>query len=183
MAGLSGLTLEYLDSLLAGGRALEVRLRPIGFVKTEASDEEVRESWPRGVEARIEVLEEYEEALSGIEGFSHVIVLFYMHKVTEDQRRVLKARPRRLIAKLGLSEDDFPLVGVFCLDSPHRPNPIGLTIVELVERRGRVLRVRGLDAYDGTPVLDIKPYTPDRRVDSLKLPPWCANLALLLKLA
>ena len=151
---------------------MEIVLRPVGFVRTPLSDEEVKESWPHGIEAEIEVLEDYEEALTGIDGFSHLMIIFYMHKVTEEQRKVLRARHKRFITRFGLSPDELPLVGVFCLDSPHRPNPIGLTIVELLERLGRVLRVRGLDAYDGTPVLDIKPYTPSRRVMELRLPNW-----------
>ncbi|MEM4700120.1 MAG: tRNA (N6-threonylcarbamoyladenosine(37)-N6)-methyltransferase TrmO [Candidatus Nezhaarchaeales archaeon] len=155
---------------------MELTLRPIGFVRTPLRDEEVKEGLYRVVEADIEVLEEYEEGLDGIEGFSHLIVIFYMHKVSEEERKVLKVRFKRLAAKLGLSPEELPLVGVFCSDSPHRPNPLGLTVVELVERRGRFLRVRGLDAYDGTPVLDIKPYTPDRRVPSLRLPEWYEEL-------
>lgn len=161
---------------------MEISLRPVGFVRTRLRDEEVRDSW-LGVEAEIEVLEEYEGGLDGIEGFSHLMVIFYMHKVSEEERKVLKVRFRRLAARLGLSPEELPLVGVFCSDSPHRPNPIGLTIVELVERRGRVLRVRGMDAYDGTPVLDIKPYTPDRRVQAIRVPKWYEELEERLRAA
>jgi tRNA-Thr(GGU) m(6)t(6)A37 methyltransferase TsaA len=162
---------------LKEGAELELTVRPIGFVRTPLSDEEVKGSWPSGVEAEIEVLEEYEEALTGIEGFSHLIVIFYMHKVGEEQRRTLRARPRRLAARYNIPLERLPEVGVFCLDSPHRPNPIGLTVVELLERRGRVLRVRGLDAFNGTPVLDIKPYTPERQRAVTKLPTWYEELA------
>ncbi|MCX8204882.1 MAG: tRNA (N6-threonylcarbamoyladenosine(37)-N6)-methyltransferase TrmO [Candidatus Nezhaarchaeota archaeon] len=163
--------------------SVELSLRPIGFVRTPLKDEEVRDSWPQGVEASIEILEEYEEGLTGVEGFSHLIVIFYMHKVSEEQRRVLKVRFRRIAEKLGLSLEELPLVGVFCSDSPHRPNPLGVTIVELIERRGRLLRVRGLDAYDGTPVLDIKPYTPDRRISTLRLPKWYEEIEERLRAA
>lgn len=155
---------------------MEIVLKPVGFVKTTYSDLEVMENWPYGVECGIEILKEFEEALIGIEGFSHIIVVFYMHKVTEEQRKTLKARPKRLAKVLSLRYEDLPLVGVFSLDSPHRPNPIGLTIVELLERRGNVLKVRGLDAFNGTPILDIKPYTPARRRDKLRLPQWYTNL-------
>ncbi|RLF15743.1 MAG: tRNA (N6-threonylcarbamoyladenosine(37)-N6)-methyltransferase TrmO [Thermoprotei archaeon] len=160
---------------------MEVVLKPIGFVRTQLSDEEVKASWPNGVEADLVILEDYEEALTGIEGFSHIMVIFYMHKVTDEQRKVLKARPRRLAERCGISYEELPLVGVFCLDSPHRPNPIGLTIVELLERRDRVLRVRGLDAYDGTPILDIKPYTPERCKVDIRLPKWYVELMEKLK--
>ena len=160
---------------------MEIVLKPIGFIRTGLSDEEVKGSWPYGVEAEIEVLEEFKDALEGIDGFSHLIVIFYMHKVTEEQRRVLKARHKRFIQRYGFKLEELPLVGVFCLDSPHRPNPIGLTIVELIERRGRVLKVKGMDAFDGTPVLDIKPYTPSRCKVDLRFPAWYTRLMEELK--
>ena len=152
---------------------MEVVFRPIGYVRTSFSDEEIRRSLG-GVEAEIEILEEFEEGLEGIEGFSHIIVLYYMHKAS-DVKVPLKQRPRRLV-RYGISLEELPLVGVFCLDSPHRPNPIGLTVVRLLERRGRVLRVSGLDAFDGTPVLDIKPYTPSRFVKDFRIPRWYEEL-------
>jgi tRNA-Thr(GGU) m(6)t(6)A37 methyltransferase TsaA len=135
---------------------LNIRFNPIGSVKTELSDEEVKNAMFHDLEAEIEIFAEYAEGLEAIDDFSHLLVFFYLHKVTEKQRKLLKARPRRLI-KYGLNLDDLPLVGVFCLDSPHRPNPIGLSVVKLLRRKGRLLRVRGLDAFNGTPVIDLKP--------------------------
>lgn len=149
----------------------KIEFEPIGVVRTKLSNDGVRESWPNGTEAEIEVFGDCVEALDGIAAFSHLIILFYMHETTEAQRKTLKAKPRRFI-KYGLRVEDLPLVGVFCLDSPHRPNPIGLTIVRLVGRKGNTLRVEGLDAFDSTPVLDIKPYTPDRCKTQLELPNW-----------
>jgi len=145
-------------------------LKPIGVVHVRASDEEVRASLT-GVEGVLEIYEEYAEGLCGIEGFSHLIVIALLHKVPEGRRGTLKVRPRRL-KLLGLSEEEIPEVGVFCTDSPHRPNPVALTIVELVEVNGRFLRVRGLDLFDGTPILDLKPYTPSRRVEGIRVPEW-----------
>jgi len=149
---------------------LEIVLKPIGVVHVDVSDDDVRMAWS-GVEGVVEVFPEYEEGLDGIEGFSHLILITFLHKSTGDKRRVLKVRPRRL-KRFGIRIDDMPLVGVFCTDSPHRPNPIGLSIVELVERRGRFLRVKGLDVFDGTPVLDIKAYTSDRCISSIREPWW-----------
>ncbi len=152
-------------------------LKPIGVVRTSLSNEQVKASWAtKGVEAEIEVFLEYAEALEGIDGFSYLMILFYMHEDTEDQRKILKQRPRRF-TRYGIKLEDLPLVGVFCLDSPHRPNPIGLTIVRLLERKGNILKVEGLDAFDQTPVLDIKPYTADRCKDGIEVPSW---LKLLL---
>ena len=81
---------------------------------------------------------------------------------------------------MGLKPEDVPLLGVFSLDSPSRPNPIGLTIVRLLERRGRFLKVKGLDAFDGTPILDIKPYTPSRAIAGIDVPEWYRRLSKLI---
>ncbi len=148
--------------------------KPIGFVRTRYSDEEVKASL-RGVDGWVEVLEEYAEGLRGLKGFSHIILVAYLHKTTEEHRRVLVVRPRRLL-RLGLSLDELPEVGVFATDSPHRPNPIAITIVKLHSVKGRLLRVSGLDLYDGTPVLDIKPYTASRRVEKPSYPRWYREL-------
>jgi tRNA (Thr-GGU) A37 N-methylase len=99
------------------------------------------------------------------------MVLLYLHETTDTQRRTLQARPKRFL-RFGLKLQDLPLVGVFCLDSPHRPNPLGLTIVRLLARQGNVLTVGGLDAFNDTPVLDIKPYTPERCISQFQLPDW-----------
>jgi tRNA-Thr(GGU) m(6)t(6)A37 methyltransferase TsaA len=161
-------------------RFLNIELNPIGFVKTELSDEEVKSKSSRDLEAEIEIFDEYAEGLEAIDGFSHLLVLFYLHKVTETQRRLLKARPRRL-ARYGLNLEGLPLVGVFCLDSPHRPNPIGLSVVKLLWRKGRILRVEGLDAFNETPVLDLKPYSPGRKVEEFKVPKWYENTIAKVK--
>ncbi len=155
---------------------MKIILKPIGIVRTSFSDEEVKNSW-EGVEGVIEVFEEYAEGLEGIEGFSHIIVLAYLHKTTEEQRKVLKVKHRRL-RRFGIKIDDIPEVGVFCTDSPHRPNPIALTIVELVKREDRFLHVKGLDLFNETPILDIKPYTSDRVIEEFKVPEWQKILEL-----
>ena len=149
---------------------MDIVLKPIGVVHVDLSDEEVKKAWS-GVEGIVEVFPEYEEGLEGIEEFSHLILLTFLHKSVGEKRRVLRVRPRRL-KRFGIKIDDIPLVGVFCTDSPHRPNPIGLSIVELLERDGRFLRVRGLDVFDGTPVLDIKAYTRDRCIVGIREPWW-----------
>ncbi|MCD6503000.1 MAG: tRNA (N6-threonylcarbamoyladenosine(37)-N6)-methyltransferase TrmO [Thermoplasmata archaeon] len=151
---------------------IPIILKPIGYVKTNEPDEVVKNSID-GVQGRIEILPEYEDGLDGIEEFSHIIVIAYLNKVNKEQREVLKVKPFRKIARiLGIEFDDVPTVGVFCTDSPHRPNPIALTIVELIKREENVLHVRGLDLYDGTPVLDIKAYTPFRSITKIRVPSW-----------
>jgi tRNA-Thr(GGU) m(6)t(6)A37 methyltransferase TsaA len=155
---------------------VEIVLRPVGVVRTHLSDEEVRNSLS-GVSGIVEVYEEYEEGLEGIDGFSHIILITYLHKVTEEQKKVLKVKHRRLV-RHGFKLEELPEVGVFCTDSPHRPTPIGITIAKLVKREGRFLHVENLDLFDSTPVLDIKPYTPDRAIsaEELRFPEWFTKL-------
>ncbi len=151
-----------------------IRLSPIGVVRHELSDDEVRKAkW--GVRGRIVVFDEYRDGLRGLEGFSHVIIISLLHKASV--RPVLRVKPRGFL-KFGLKEDELPEIGVFASASPNRPNPIGVTIVELLEVRESELIVDGLDLYDGTPVLDIKPYTIDKYVDlhRLKFPNWYVEL-------
>jgi len=97
--------------------------------------------------SQIEVFREFEEGLQDIEGFSHIIVIYWFHK-SEGYHLLVKT-----------PWDDIPH-GLFATRSPHRPCPLGLTVAELVAREENVLRVKGLDAIDGTPLLDIKPYIP-----------------------
>jgi len=149
-------------------------LEPIGFVKTEYQDDVVRSSIA-GVKGYIEVMPRYREALKGLEGFSHIIVIAYLHKIGEGERLRLRFRPRKW-AKLGIPEDEIPEVGVFSTDSPYRPNPIAISILKLIEIKDLKLYVDNLDLFDGTPVLDIKPYTFSRRIDSIRVPQWYAEL-------
>lgn len=122
--------------------------QPIGLVK---SPHTTTRDIPKGLGAEhhadgvIEVLPEFEAGLEDIEGFSHLFVLWVFH---QSHRVELIGTP---------PSDDRPH-GVFATRSPRRPNPIGLTVVELLRRDGRLLHVRGVDMLDGTPVLDIKPY-------------------------
>ncbi|MDK2373301.1 MAG: tRNA (N6-threonylcarbamoyladenosine(37)-N6)-methyltransferase TrmO [Candidatus Korarchaeota archaeon] len=150
------------------------RFRPIGVIRTDASEEEVKSSY-EGVRGYVEVFSEFSEGLKGVEGFSHLILITCLHRVSEEQRKVLVVRPRRLM-RFGLSLEELPEVGVFASDSPHRPNPIGLHVVRLEGIEGHRLLVSGLDAFDGTPVLDIKPYTISRLVERPSYPEWYEEL-------
>jgi len=144
-----------------------MNLVTVGTVRTsagEASDE----VWG-GVESEILVVEPFARGLEGIEQWSHVIVVYWMHEADFNPERDLVRRPR--------GRDDMPEAGIFAQRARHRPNPIGLTAVRLIGRDGNVVRVRGLDAIDGTPVLDIKPYVPVYdRVDDSAVPAWMNRL-------
>jgi len=127
-------------------------LRPIGYVRSK-----YRETFTiplGGSRAHIVVERKYKRALLGIEDHSHLFIICWLHLAdTEGYRKVLRVRPVRVAP-------DLPEQGVFASRSPMRPNPLSLTIVRLIRVRGNVLTVDGLDTIDGTPVIDIKPYSP-----------------------
>ena len=143
----------------------EIVLYPIGYVKTIAKGEEIKD---KASLSQIVLRDDLVEGLSGISDYSHLFVLFYLNQVSSEQRKTLKVHPR--------GRQDMPLVGVFVARTMLRPNPIGLTLVELVKVEGNVLTVRGLDAYDATPVLDIKTYDFWDMVENAKVPEWWKKL-------
>ncbi len=124
-----------------------IQLKPIGVVRNALSQAHRDTPWD-AIESEITIDDEWRDALDGLAEFSHIWVIFYIDRVSDPD--AMRVRPMR--------RDDLPLVGRFATRAPSRPNPIGICAVELLEVRGNVLRVRGLDALDGTPVLDLKPY-------------------------
>ncbi|MDQ5823815.1 MAG: tRNA (N6-threonylcarbamoyladenosine(37)-N6)-methyltransferase TrmO [Chloroflexota bacterium] len=143
-----------------------VTMQPIGVVRSPVK-EGVDEGWGTVV-SEIHLLEEYGPGLLGLEEFSHVIVVFLMHQATFNPDDLVR-RPR--------GRANMPEVGIFAQRAKHRPNPIGLTAVRLLSVAGNVLTVRGLDAIDGSPVLDIKPYfAAFDRVDDASAPQWADRL-------
>jgi tRNA-Thr(GGU) m(6)t(6)A37 methyltransferase TsaA len=143
----------------------EVVLKPIGFVRTTAVGDEVKDKTRL---SHIVLHSDLAETLDGVDGFSHLFVLFWLHKVPDEQRKTLKVHPR--------GRKDLPLLGIFATRTMLRPNPVGLTLVELVKVGGNVLAVRGLDAVDGTPVLDIKPFDSWDNAETAKVPEWWTKL-------
>ena len=140
-----------------------MKLRAIGRVRNKVK-QTVRQGWEKVI-SDIVVDSSLTEALDGLEGFSHIIVLYWMHRVADLSQPPTKVHPR--------GKQELPLVGLFASRSPHRPNPIGVATVRLIQRQGHILRVEGLDAIDGTPVIDIKPHIPGYdSVADAKVPPW-----------
>jgi tRNA-Thr(GGU) m(6)t(6)A37 methyltransferase TsaA len=141
-----------------------IEMRAVGIVSRASPNEDDRD---RGLVAKVVVSEDLAPALEGIDAWSHIYVIFWMGGAVEGREAVL--------------QHGADGVGVFAARSPIHPNPIGLTLVELVRLEGNVLCVRGLDAYDGTPVLDIKPY-PDWEhgrlmvVTDFEVPAWLEAL-------
>ena len=140
-------------------------LKPIGFVRTEAVGDEVKD---KSRLSEIFVDCELTSALEGIVGFSHVFVLFWLQEITAAQRKTLRVHPRGRL--------DLPLVGVFSARTNLRPNPIGLTLCELVKVESNIITVRGLDAFNRTPVLDVKPYDTWDCAANARMPEWWMKL-------
>ena len=153
---------------------MEIKFKPIGIIRTKANDIEVREAGDRVGE--LEIYPEFAEGLDGIDGYSHLFVLVYFDRLRPEQIGPLKVKPRGLLRR-GFTLEELPLLGVFALDSPTRPNPIGLTLVRLLRREGNRLFVQGLDFFYRTPILDIKGYRPNYRADDFTLPEWFRKLA------
>ncbi len=126
-----------------------LELRPIGIVHSPyyGRGETPRQGCGREEICQVEVFQEFEEGLKDIEGFSHIILIYWFHK----------SRGYHLLIT---TPWDIELHGLFTTRSPDRPCPLGLCVVELVAREKNILKVKGLDAIDGTPLLDIKPYIP-----------------------
>jgi tRNA-Thr(GGU) m(6)t(6)A37 methyltransferase TsaA len=144
-------------------KSLGMDLKAIGTVRNGIK-QLIRHGWSEIV-SEIVVDNSLTKALDGLDEFSHIIVLYWMHRLTPGRQLPLKVHP--------MGKPELPLVGRFATRSPSRPNPVGQATVRLLERRGNILRVKGLDAVDGTPVIDIKPYIPgyDSASDA-KAPLW-----------
>src|SRR4029453_3424888 len=153
---------------------MEIKFKSIGVVHTKGTDAEVREKG--NLDGELKIYPEFEEGLQGIDGYSHLLVLVYCDRLRPEQIGPLQVKPRGLLRR-GFKLEELPLIGVFALDSPTRPNPIGLTLVRLVKREGNRLFVQGLDFFDGTPILDIKGYRPQYRTDNYVMPDWFRTLA------
>jgi len=160
--------------LVALGGVMNISFKSIGVIHTKASEAEVKETGDR--EGEIEIYHQFADGLDGIDGYSHLFVLVYFDRLRPEQIGPLKVKPRGLVRR-GFKLEDLPELGVFALDSPTRPNPIGLTLVRVVKREGAQIRVQGLDFFDGTPVLDIKGYRPQYRVENYSVPQWFRELA------
>ncbi len=127
----------------------EIVMRPIGVIHSEHTcidKTPVQPVFAQGCTGLVEIYPEYAAGLQDIEGFSHIYLLFHMDR----------AQPAKLIVKPFLEDVER---GIFATRSCFRPNGIGLSVVELVRREGDILFVEGVDILDGTPLLDVKPYT------------------------
>jgi tRNA-Thr(GGU) m(6)t(6)A37 methyltransferase TsaA len=130
---------------------MEVKFRAIATVHSPFTDPvgmPIQPVGARGVQGTVEVEPEFAEGLQDIEGFSHLVLIYYLHKIQQSKLTVVPFL------------DTVPH-GVFATRSPARPNPIGFSVVKLNQRQDNVLHIENVDLLDGTPVLDIKPYIPE----------------------
>ncbi len=128
---------------------MSIAYAPIGVIHsahTEPEKTPIQPVYSEGCEGRAEVFPEFAAGLRDVEGFSHIYLVYHMHK----------AGPTRLTVKPFLQDVER---GVFATRAPCRPNPIGLSVVKLLRREGYILYLDAVDVLDGTPLLDIKPYT------------------------
>ncbi|RZN36841.1 MAG: tRNA (N6-threonylcarbamoyladenosine(37)-N6)-methyltransferase TrmO [Methanosarcinales archaeon] len=139
--------LAFDHGMMVADMLVNFTVKSIGVVRSPAK--EPVDQWG-DVVSEVVLGKEYTEGLDGIDGFSHAVIVLFMHKA--GRKVVMRAHPRGNV--------EVPLTGIFALRTPRRPNPIGITTVKIIRRDENRLVVRGLDAVDGTPVLDVKPYIP-----------------------
>ena len=143
-------------------------VQPIAFVHNERK--EIKDDEWGDVRSCITLTDMYtEESIQGIEDFSHIEVIFYFHKVTDEQIQYFARHPR--------NNSNYPKVGILAQRGKNRPNRIGATIVKVIRRDGKTIVVEGLDAIDGTPILDIKPVMKEFIPrEEIKQPEWATDI-------
>jgi len=144
---------------------MEMNIKPIGYVKNNIKQTSFQQNIDIAERKRQNQLKykqmkqnlseliidpSYDDMLDGIENFSHIVVVYWPHLLTDEQRKLRKVHP--------MGRKDLPIQGIFATRSPARPNSILISTVELLKRQKNILQVRGLEALDGSPILDIKTY-------------------------
>jgi len=143
---------------------MEINLKSIGIAKNQ--EKKHFGNWSNVI-TKIVINEEYKDALDGLKDYSHLIVIYWMHEVKKCD---IKHIPQGKI-------NEVPEVGIFACRCAERPNPIGISTAKIVSIDNNVITVKGLDIIDNTPILDIKPYTPQYDVaKDVKVPDWTNKL-------
>lgn len=155
---------EYCKFLGKMNKDGSIFIKPLGVARNKI-EQPMSSGW-NDVITDIIIDKKYAEGLDGIEDYSHIVVVYWFSKEEECH---MKHHPQ--------GNKDVPFIGIFACRCPQRPNPIGISTVELVERKNNVIKVKGLDILNGTPILDIKPYTPQYDVvEKSKVPEWINKL-------
>lgn len=144
---------------------MPIRLKPIGIIHTPFKTKEgmpIQSNGAKGIKGQIELNEEFVPGLADLDGFSHIILIYYFHKSTGFE---LLTRPFL----------DNKQRGVFATRAPKRPNPIGLSVVRILKIEKNIIYVENVDILDETPLLDIKPYIPDFDIHKTEKNGWIEN--------
>ena len=131
------------------------KLYPVGRVKR------------KGKAVSLNIFKKYTDALKGLDGFSHVFVLYWFDRNdTPEKRNILQVHPRGNMKN--------PLTGVFACRAPVRPNLIALSLCRIISVKNNIVYIENIDALDNSPILDIKPYIPqiDHKIKDVRLPDW-----------
>ena len=132
---------------IQGIKVMNIEVKAIGVIHTPFKTKEetpIQPHWSKAI-GEVEVFKKYAKGLEGIEQFSHLILIYYFHKIKDER---LKVKPYL----------DTKMYGVYATRHPHRPNHIGISVVKLISRNKNILKVKNIDIIDGSPLLDIKPY-------------------------
>lgn len=142
----------------------DLSFKVIGIVKNEMKELGGRPNIGE-IESEIILYDKYANAVDGIDAYSHITVFYYYHVPAPKGDGSYKTRPHR--------DEKYPLVGVLATRGPNRPNDMGMCKARLIEAKGKTLRIAGLDAIDGSPIIDIKPYNArhDSQPDAT-MPEW-----------
>lgn len=156
--------IEFCKFLGKVGKKGHITIKPLGWAKNTI-DKPMLPGW-KDVVTDIVISKNYTRGLDGIEDYSHIIVIYWIDK---EQKCHLKHHPQ--------GRADVPYGGIFACRCPQRPNPIAISTVPLLARKENVLKVKGLDILNNTPILDIKPYwTQYDKVKKAKVPSWINKL-------
>ncbi len=145
---------------------MEIIFKPIGKIISpfrSINEMPIQPAGAKGIQGKVIIFSEFAEGLKDLDGFSHIILLYHFHRVKESNLTVipfLDSKPR----------------GVFATRAPKRPNPIGLSVVRLLDRKNNVLNIENVDILDGTPILDIKPYVPEFDFSNTSEIGWLKNV-------
>ncbi|ADN36268.1 protein of unknown function UPF0066 [Methanolacinia petrolearia DSM 11571] len=175
------------EAAVQAGCLNEFVLNPVGIIKNgiktpplvageqgltvNESCESAIEKMANSPETLSEIIlnDELEELLDGIDDYSHLVIVYWGHEIGDQGRKLKRIHPA--------GQEDYPLKGIYSTFSPARPNPVLVTVVKLIERDGPRLTVRGLDAIDNSPVLDIKPYVAELfSFKNTQIPGWITKI-------
>ncbi len=146
-------------------KATQDSLEPESNLKTLRKEQEKIQN----TISEIQIFKSSTNRLKGIEAFSHILVLYWPHLIDPEKRKLEQVHP--------MGRKDIEKQGIFATCSPARPNPVLVSAVPLIQRQGNTLKVRGLEAVNNSPVIDIKPYSPHYlMVENLHLPEWMATI-------